>query len=74
MEQNEAEDLIEIAEQGEDVEWKEIHNTTCDHYWVESESQDPNSDMVSIQCKNCWAGCSIQPKEVKIEDGKMIKI
>lgn len=73
MEQNEIDVLIEEAEKGEDIKWEEVSNTVCDHYWVESPQQDPRSDMISIQCKNCWAGCSIQPKEVKIEDGKMVK-
>lgn len=41
-----------------ELEFKEVANTVCDHEWAEGES-DPNSNMRSEVCKKCWAGRSI---------------
>lgn len=66
------EDVDLFIEQEEILQVKEVANTTCDHYWIETKEQDPNSDMLSVQCKNCWAGCSLG-SELKLEDGKMVR-
>lgn len=71
---NRAEEDSTESELGTVFEFKEVHNTTCEHYWIESPDQDPKSNLISLQCKNCWSGSSIDPKELKIENGKMIKL
>jgi hypothetical protein len=49
--------------------------TTCKkHYWVESEQQDQNSELLSVNCLNCPTGASINPQKFKIVDGKICSI
>jgi len=54
-----------------DYKVSKVIKTCSNHYWVESQNQDANSDLLSINCIHCPAGASIDPKKFKIEDGKI---
>ncbi len=44
---------------------------TCKkHYWVESENQDKNSEMLSVNCLNCPTGANLT-KEFYLKDGEI---
>lgn len=47
------------------------YTTECDHTWEYAES-DPNSNLVSLACKKCWQGASIDPSEIELKDGTMV--
>lgn len=57
----------------EEKEYKvaRIVKTCKKHYWVESERQDNNSELLSVNCLNCPTGANIDPKKFKVEDGEI---
>jgi len=48
---------------------------TCNkHYWVESEKQDDNSNLLSVNCLHCPIGANIDTKKFKVEDGEICSV
>lgn len=57
----------------ENLEFVEVGNTKCKHYLVPAMS-DPNSNMKSVECKNCKRhGASYDPLAYELLGGKLIK-
>jgi hypothetical protein len=48
----------------------ETVKTCLQHYWIVSEKQDENSDMLSINCKHCPIGANLTDK-FKVENGEI---
>jgi len=48
--------------------------TCSEHYWVVSENQDKNSNLLSINCKRCPIGANIDPNKFKVENGKICQV
>lgn len=57
-----------------DCEVKEVANTAHGHFYCEDPVQDPNSELLQIMCTGCPSGCNINPDELKIKDGKIVKV
>lgn len=57
----------------EELEWTDVATTKCEHYLVLAMS-DPNSNMRSVECKNCKShGASFDPETHELKDGKLVK-
>jgi len=56
-----------------DYEIKDFANTNHDHYYIEDPIQDPNSELLSVMCKDCPHGCNIEPDKFMIKKGKIVK-
>lgn len=75
---NEEKEKLENDEYGEyenpfvELEFKEVANTSHEHYYVEDPVQDPNNEMTQLICTGCPSGCSIADDLIVI-DGKIIK-
>ena len=48
--------------------------TCSNHYWVESEKQDDNSELLSVNCLHCPIGANIDPKKFEVKDGKICSV
>ena len=56
-------------------EIKDHSNTNhSPHYYIEDPVQDPNSELLSVMCKDCPHGCSIEPDKFMIKKGKIVPI
>jgi hypothetical protein len=62
-----------VLEEYRDFEVVKVADTSCEHYWVESERQDNNSDLLSINCIKCPIGASIDADKFIIKNGKITK-
>jgi hypothetical protein len=60
-----------MSEQETTIEWVEMGNTSCDHYF-EMESVD--GDMMCIVCTQCPHGCMVDRKTFNLKSGKLIRI
>lgn len=69
------EKLDEIAplDPFETYELKDFASTDCQHEYILSEKQDPNTNLLSVQCVKCPAGISIDGDKFKIVKGKIEK-
>lgn len=47
------------------------HTTACEHYYVEDIDQDPNTNLVSVRCTQCWHGVMIDPTQFIIKEGQL---
>lgn len=56
----------------EELEWTEVGNTKHGHYLIAAPS-DPNSNLISVQCRDCSHGASYNPDDYQLVDGKLIK-
>ncbi len=57
-----------------DYKVERVVKTCPKHYWVESEKQDSNSDLLSINCIHCPTGASINTDKFKVEEGEIIEL
>lgn len=45
--------------------------TCSEHFWVVSECQDTNSNLLSINCNKCPIGANINPDKFKVKNGEI---
>lgn len=63
--------MTETMEELQELEWKEVANTVCEHSYQPADS-DPNSNLISVVCANCWHGASIDGDKFTLKDGKIV--
>ena len=63
--------MEEFTEEFKDYKVARTVKTCSEHYWVVSKNQDNNSNLLSINCKKCPIGASIDSNNFKVENGKI---
>jgi len=63
-----------MEDEFKDYKVERVVKTCPKHFWIESEKQDENSNLLSVNCKNCPTGASIDPEKFMVKDGEICEL